>query len=301
MKKIMMLLSLLIISVASFSMKIDGNHIVDSTGNRIELKKYNRVVVMDPAVVEIFYLLGSEDQISAIANTVRNPIWPEEKTSHLKTVGTIIKPSLEQIISHTPDLVIINPMSIGLTKQLEERGLRYIVNEASTFDEILDITEIYGKLTGREAEAGKVVEKQRKTLERIEARVTAEPLGLKGAFLFSTSPMMVFNTNSLPGRVFEFLGIENIADGIPGGRPIISPEYLIESNPNILMGSMAIKSPRDIIATNPFVEATDAGRNKNLMVVDSNKILRASPRIIDAVEELYEELKEGNNNERKNI
>ena len=144
------------------------------------------------------------------------------------------------------------------------------------------------------------MEKQRRTLSRVEARVDAEPLGLKGAFLFSTSPMMAFNSSSLPGMIMEFLGIENITDGLPGGRPIISPEYLIESNPNILMGSMAIKDPSDIIASNPFVRATDAGKGNNLLIVDSNKILRASPRIIDAVEELYEELKEGRIDENKN-
>ncbi|MGL5760345.1 MAG: ABC transporter substrate-binding protein, partial [Cetobacterium sp.] len=104
------------------------------------------------------------------------------------------------------------------------------------------------------------------------------------------SPRMVFSPNSLPGQIFDTLGIENIAKGLPGGRPILSPEFLLAENPDILVGSMAIKNKNDILNSNPVVKQTKAGQKGNIMIIESDKILRGTPRVIDALEELYKEL-----------
>ncbi|MGL5100171.1 MAG: ABC transporter substrate-binding protein, partial [Fusobacteriaceae bacterium] len=125
---------------------------------------------------------------------------------------------------------------------------------------------------------------------KLKEKISEKPLDIKGAFLYSTSPMMVFSSNSLPGEIFATLGIKNIADGLPGGRPILSPEFLISQNPDLLVGSMGISSPQDILNSNPFVKDTKAGKKGNIHILDSRKILRATPRIIDALEDLYGEL-----------
>ena len=70
----------------------------ENKGNR----KYNRIVVIDPAVVEMIYMLGGEDRIVGIAKLENSKIWPEDKTEELKSVGTFINPSLEKIISLKP-------------------------------------------------------------------------------------------------------------------------------------------------------------------------------------------------------
>ena len=62
-------------------------------------KKYDRIVVLDPAVVEMVYLLGGEDKLVGIAKLERSKIWPEEKTEKVESVGTFINPSLEKIIA----------------------------------------------------------------------------------------------------------------------------------------------------------------------------------------------------------
>ena len=72
-----------------------------------ENKKYNRIVVLDPATVEMIYMLGAEDKIVGVANLERSKVWPEEKVAKLESVGTFMNPSLEKINSLKPDLVII--------------------------------------------------------------------------------------------------------------------------------------------------------------------------------------------------
>lgn len=294
MKRIFILISVLIISVQGFALKIEGDSVIDDKGNKIKLKKYYKIIVIDPAVVETIYMVGGEQNIIAIAKTMNQDIWPIEKTKKLSSVGTFYKPSIEKIISYKPDLVVINPMVSDLGKSLKERGITYIINNGNSFDEILDNIEIYGKLTGKEEKSNLVMERYKKKLKIITEKLQKNPLGYKGAFLFSTSPMMAFSSKSLPGQVFKVLGIENIADNLKGGRPIISPEYLISQNPDILLGAMGIKGKNDIINSNPFVIETIAGKKENIAIIESSKILRPTPRIIDTIEDLYEELSSWN-------
>ena len=290
MKKLAILAFTVLMSNFAFALKLGNGFIVDSRGNKVEEKEYKKVLILDPAAVESFYLIEGEKSIVAIADTAKNPIWPQEKTKDLPKAGTIMKPSIEQVLSFTPDLVILNTMSEAFGESLKARKLKFIINEANSFDQILENLEVYGVITGQREKSEKLVQDYKAKLDGIKKKIEEKPLNIKGAFLFSTSPMMVFTPNSLPGQIFDTLGIENIAKGLPGGRPILSPEYLLAQNPDLLVGSMAIKNKNDILNSNPVVKQTKAGQKGNMMIIDSDKILRGTPRVIDALEELYQEL-----------
>ena len=290
MKKIAALILTILTSNLVYALKIENGFIIDSRGNRVEEKEYKRVLILDPAAVEAFYLIGGEKNIVAIADTAKNPIWPQEKTKDLPKAGTIMKPSIEQVLMYSPDLVILNTMSESFGESLKARKLNFIINEANSFEQILDNLKVYGVVTGRKENTDKLIDNYNLKLKTIREKISEKPLNIKGGFLFSTSPMMVFSPNSLPGQIFDTLGIENIAKGLPGGRPILSPEFLLAENPDILVGSMAIKNKNDILNSNPVVKQTKAGQKGNIMIIESDKILRGTPRVIDALEELYKEL-----------
>ncbi|MGL4947608.1 MAG: ABC transporter substrate-binding protein [Cetobacterium sp.] len=290
MKKLILFLLIICVSNLLFALNLENGFIIDSKGNKIVEKKYGKILILDPAAVESFYLIKAEERIVAIADTAKNPIWPKEKTKNLQKAGTIMKPSIEKVLSFKPDLVILNSMSEGFGESLKDKNINFIVNEANSFEEILSNLKIYGILTDKIEESEKIIEDYRLKLKKVDESIKMKPLKLKGAFLFSTSPMMVFTEKSLPGEVFKTLGIENIAKDLPGVRPVLTSEFLLIKNPDILVGSMGIKNKNDILNSNPIVKKTKAGKNKNIIIIDSDKILRGTPRVIDALEELYEEL-----------
>ncbi len=291
MKKIYItLMSIFIYSLSLAALTIEGNSIVDERGNKIKKKRYNRIIVLDPAVVESLYFIQGENSIVAIADTTRTPIWPQEKTKSLPKAGNIMKPSIEKVMSFNPDLVILNAMSESFGESLRNHKINYIVNEGKKIEDILTNLEVFGVLTGNEEKSKIVAQEYKEKLSQIKETISKNPLNLKGGFLFSTSPMMIFSQNSLPGEIFEILGIENISKGLPGSRPIVSSEYLLKENPDILVCSMSIENKEDIIRNNPIIEKVKAGQNSNIFIVESDKILRATPRVIDALEELYKQL-----------
>ena len=290
MRRITLFILMVVGGINVFSLEIKGDTIVDYKKNSIEKKSYKRIVIIDPAVVETFFMIGAENKIVAIANTTTTKIWPEDKTNKLPRIGTITKPSLEHIISYSPDLVVLNPMTSSIEDSLRERKIPFIINSGTNFNEILSNIKVYGVISGNEDNAKILKKSYEEKLDHLTKEIVKKPLNLKGAFLFSSSPLMAFNEKSLPGEVFNILGIENIAENISGDRPILSPEYLIFTNPDILLGSMGISKEEDIIKSNPFIESTNAGRDGNIFLVESDKILRPSPRIIETVIELYNKL-----------
>lgn len=289
-KKLMIAALMLISTKEILALKIENNFVKDNYGNSIEIKEYNKLIVLDPAVVETIYLLNGEEKIVAIGKTAMSKIYPEEKTKDLESVRNISKPSLEKILSYTPDLVILNGMSTKTGETLKSLKIPYLINEAGNIQEILDNINAYGEILGKKEESKKLYEDSAAKLDELKEKIKNKPLGLKGTVLYSVSPMMGFNSKTLPGEVLELLGVENITNSLTGERPIISQEFLLKENPDFLAGAMSIKSVDDIKNSNPAIKEIKAGQKNNIFIVDSNKILRGSPRIFELILEFYDEL-----------
>ena len=291
MKKFLLFIIFLISAINIYSIKIENNMAVDSFGNSVPLKEYNKIIAADPSAVEIFYLIGGEDKISAVAKTKINKIYPEEKTKLLESVGSITRPSIEKIISLNPDLVILNPMGAVKTAELLKKyNIPYFIDRSVTFDEIFLKTKIYGIFTGQEKNAEKLIEDKKNKLDKIKNEI--EDKNLKGVILYSSSPLISFSKETIPSEIMEILKIKNIADSFPHGKKgIISPDVMLTENPDIIIGTMKIHSAEDIVKTNEFLKYSKAYKNNNIYVFESEKILRATPRIADGIEEIYEVVK----------
>lgn len=291
MKKFLLFIIFLISAINIYSIKIENNMAVDSFGNSVPLKEYNKIIAADPSAVEIFYLIGGEDKILAVAKTKINKIYPEEKTKLLESVGSITRPSIEKIILLNPDLVILNPMGAVKTAELLKKyNIPYFIDRSVTFDEIFLKTKIYGIFTGQEKNAEKLIEDKKNKLLKIKNEIKDK--NLKGVILYSSSPLISFSKETIPSEIMEILKIKNIADSFPHGKKgIISPDVMLTENPDIIIGTMKIHSAEDIVKANEFLKYSKAYKNNNIYVFESEKILRATPRIADGIEEIYEVVK----------
>jgi iron complex transport system substrate-binding protein len=267
-----------------------GVFVVDGAGNKAPLKVYRRIVVISPGAVETLYMIGGESVIAGITSG-RDPIWPEEKTRLLPDVGNTARPNLEAVIALEPDLVIGNGMTAALMSDLAARGHTVLLHNADSMADIFNSAVILGQLSGRETEARRLVAEKQAELDAMKAELRAEPLRLKGAFLYSASPIMAFTSGTLPGEILDTLGVENIAAGLNAAQPILAPEYILARNPDFLFGAMSLTKPEDILAADSVILKTQAGREKNIRIIPSSLFLRPSPRIVENLLELYRELK----------
>ena len=271
-------LALLIISmfIISCAKKNDEN------AKKGENKKYNRIVVLDPATVEMIYMLGAEDKIVGVANLERSKVWPEEKVAKLESVGTFTKPSLERIITLKPDLVITSALTDdNLNNGLKSNNIEAKRIQANSIEEIFTNFLKVAKMLGKENEANKIIAEKKAKLEEIKKIATGNK---KGLFVMSASPLMVFGNDNLPNDIMKLLNIKNIAENQKGRNPIVTPEFIIKENPDIII--TLLPNPSQIVATNPQLKNVNAIKNSKFIVVNSSQILRGSPRTIDQIEEI---------------
>ena len=251
-------------------------------GKKEENKKYNRIVVLDPATVEMIYMLGAEDKIVGVANLERSKVWPEEKIAKLESVGTFMKPSLERIITLKPDLVITSALTDdNLNNGLKSNNIEAKRIQANSIEEIFTNFMEVAKMLGKENEANKIIAEKRAKLEEIKKMATGNK---KGLFVMSASPLMVFGNDNLPNDIMKLLNIKNIAENQKGRNPIVTPEFIMKENPDIII--TLLPNPAQIVATNPQLKNVNAIKNNKFIVVNSSQILRGSPRTIDQIEEI---------------
>ena len=271
-------LALLIISmfIISCAKKNDEN------AKKGENKKYNRIVVLDPATVEMIYMLGAEDKIVGVANLERSKVWPEEKVAKLESVGTFMKPSLEKIIALKPDLVIMSALTDdNLNNGLKSNNIEAKRIQANSIEEIFTNFLEVAKILGKENEANKIIAEKKAKLEEIKKMAA---INKKGLFVMSASPLMVFGNDNLPNDIMKLLNIKNIAENQKGRNPIVTPEFIIKENPDMII--TLLPNPSQIVTTNPQLKNVNAIKNNKFIVVNSSQILRGSPRTIDQIEEI---------------
>ena len=250
-------------------------------------KKYDRIVVLDPAVVEMVYLLGGEDKLVGIAKLERSKIWPEEKTEKVESVGTFINPSLEKIIALKPDLVIESfHSSDAIDKSLTSNNIEIIKIQANSIEDIFKNFQKVAKILGKEKEAEKIIAEKKQKIEEIKKIDTTEK---KGLFILAPTPMRVFGKGTLPNDIMEMLNIKNIAAGMEGMSPTLTPEYIIKENPDIIL--TFVKDPQEIVKANPQIKDISAIKNNKFVVLETGQILRGSPRMIDYIADVYQKTK----------
>ncbi|WP_338972392.1 ABC transporter substrate-binding protein [Fusobacterium nucleatum] len=290
MKKLITFICFVFFTVSSFAIKVENNQILDDYGNKIEAKEYKKIIVTDPGVIEILFKIGGEKSIVAIAKTSRSKIHPSDKVDKLVSIGNVSNLNLEKVVEYKPDLIVVSSMMLRNVEAIKKMGYKVIVSNASNLNGILDVISVTGIISGKKDEAEKLRKECSLKLEKIEKENTKKTSKLKGAILFSTSPMSAFSEDSIPGDVLKHLGVTNIAANVPGQRPILSPEYILKENPDFLAGAMSLDDPQQIIEASNVIPKIKAGKNKNIFILDSSVILRSSYRIFDEMEVLKEKL-----------
>ncbi|MCD8213565.1 MAG: ABC transporter substrate-binding protein [Campylobacter sp.] len=275
-KKIKILTAL----IAIFAVFALGTTVTDTPSKK-------RLVILDPAVVEMMYMLGAEDQIAAISTLTMSKIWPEDKTVLLKDVGTYTKPNFEKIVELKPDLVVTSFHSAGVNEDLKKFNLPTLTLKADSVDMICSNIEQIGKITGKEQKARELIESIK---QKFKTYGDGALKGKKIITMFSATPITAFSSKTLPGDIFARLGLINLADGLQGATPIVSPEFILSANPDfiVLVGGMG--GSDNFLKENPALAKTNAAKNGKILTFPSSILLRGTPRIGEGADKIYNEL-----------
>ncbi|TKX32956.1 helical backbone metal receptor [Campylobacter aviculae] len=245
-----------------------------------------RIIVLDPASVETLFMLNADDQIVGIASLQHSNIYPEDKTSKIPSVGTFSNPSVEKILSLKPSLVILSSYSLNLKEKLDNFGIKNINLKAERLDDIKDNIQTLSKITQKEEQGKKLLQNFENNLKNLEKN----PLNKSAIYLYSSKPLMAFNDNSLIADILKLIGIKNLSPKSDIARPIISAEYILKQNPDLLILGINANH-QSLLNSNTLLKNTKAAKTDRIYSYKNTHILlRLSPKITDRIKEFKTKL-----------
>ncbi len=154
--------------------------------------------------------------------------------------------SMETTLNIAPDIAILAPFQYDTLGEnidkLERAGIKVVVLDynAQTLDKHIKSTEILGLITGNETRAEELINEYKSAYNEVENRVsklTEEEkkrvyveLGNKGASQVGNS-----YGNYMWGSLVSTAGGINIAEGKVESYGALSPEYILSSNPEMII------------------------------------------------------------------
>jgi iron complex transport system substrate-binding protein len=263
--------------------------LTDQTGRRVDVPEHPaRIVSLSPAVTETLYLLGLGDKVVGVTDSCEYPPEAKQKTS----VGSTLNPSIEKILTLKPDLVIGSPQANRreTAEQLARVGIPLYGITAQTVDGTLVSIADLGRAVSREAEATDLVRKLQARIDSVARRAQGRrpPRVL---FVVWFRPLMTAGSQTFLSDVIRRAGGEPLGSGLQGEWPKLSVEEALRLQPDVILFPQTQAFAPNLkefqtLAGWKDMQAVKAGR----IYFVSDTIVRASPRLVDALEEVARDL-----------
>jgi len=255
----------------------------DDLGNEVTFfEPPKRIVSLAPSNTEILFALGLNSEIIGVTEFCDYP----EEAKKKEKIGGFSNPNLEKIYSLKPDFVFGirgNPKDtlINLTK-LNFNVLAY---DPVNVDELLNLIELIGKIVDKREEAYNLINKMEE--KRNSLINNAKLLPKKRVYLeLWNNPYMSVGENSYLDKIIEEMGGINIAKKAKGDWPILSQEFIINENPEVIIIAYMGQNIDEVLKR-PGWENIDAIKNKRVYYINPDLLFRLGPRIVDGMEELF--------------
>ena len=210
----------------------------DALGQEFTLEKPERVVVMIGSFADVWVLAGGEDTMAATANDA----WESyglELGEHTVNIGSPMKPNGELVLAAEPDLVIassLSPSNLELRETFQNAGIPAAYFDVSSFQDYLDLLELFTRLTGHPEnfeKYGTAVREQVEAAARRTAALDFAPTVL--TIQVSGSSVKVKNSeDNVLGPMLKELGFLNIADRDGALLEELSLEAILQADPDFI-------------------------------------------------------------------
>lgn len=258
-----------------------GIDLTDDRGQTIHFSRAPlRIVSLLPSLTEAVCEVGA---CTRLVGTDRYSNWPKSVDS-LPKLGGIEDATVERIVALHPDVVLL-AQSARAIDRLEELGIPVVALRTNTFADAHRVLNLIAQMVGtpdRGAAAWQNVE------ARIAAAAARVPEGWRGRRVFfevSEAPHGA-SASSFIGELLARLGLANVVPASLGPFPMLSPEYVVRAQPDLVMAStseLAGMASRPGWAT---LIALKAGHTCGFPAAAYEILIRPGPRLGEAADQI---------------
>jgi iron complex transport system substrate-binding protein len=228
--------------------------IVDATGSQVNVTlPVERIVSLNPGLTELVCALGCADRV---VGRDENSVFPDSISGKPVAGQNSYDPNMEVLLEMAPDVVIADSMlsyNAETLEKLKSAGLPVIIEEPSTVSRMKIITSNFGLVLGKEEKAEEINEYiasyENLVNDRIKDLTSSEK---PSVYIEWYMTWQSFGEGSVGNEIIVDAGGVNIASGITNAAPTLSPEYVVEQNPDVIIRMIS----GDLIGNATGFEAT---------------------------------------------
>jgi len=235
-----------------------------------------RIISLDKSMTETLCMLGLKHRIVGIGGYSHDIEEVKGKTIVGRGFGDI---NIETVISLKPDLIFCwrgHDSDI-----LKDRGFRLFVIRPFNLNEIIETLERVGRITGCSEKANAIAQTMRKRRDTVLEKISKAP-NRPSVFFEDRKPLTTRSTGSLAHDLIILAGGKNIAEGLSGSFPRVDNEFVITTNPEIIILEDDGAQEKEI-EKRPGWKNISAIKNKRVHVLKS-WYTHYSPLCIDGLE-----------------
>jgi len=256
----------------------------DDMGREISLPKVpTRIVSIAPANTEFLFALGLEDKIVGVTDWCNYPAAALSK----EKVGDFLNPSLEQIVSLKPDLVVAASLHKEVVLQLDALNIPTIVLDALSIEQVLANADLLGVATGATKAANKLKQDIQDVLKEVADKVAAVKTEDRPVVYYEVwyDPIMTAGPGTFIDELITKAGGINVAGATHGKYPVMALEELLTKQPDVIFYGHAMETAEQLMnrANWGGIPAIQTG---SIYLLDEDVILRPGPRIAHGLLEM---------------
>lgn len=263
--------------------------LTDDRGRSIRLDHFaTRIISLSPHITELIFTAGAGSKLVGVS---RYSDYPDAART-VQDVGDSSSLDLERIIALKPDLVIAwqSGNAPSDVEKLEKLGITVFVTEATRLEDVPRLLRAAGKLAGTSIHAEPAANDYEEELRRIE-RSYSDRRKISVFQIIWHQPLMTVNGNHIISNIIEICGGINVFASAPSLTPVISPENLVEADPQAIISSaspeFAEAGAEDLLRRFPQMGAM---RNDHLFFVHPDLLHRQTVRMLQAAKSVCAQL-----------
>lgn len=241
-----------------------------------------RIVSLSPTATETLFAVGAGDQVVAVDQASNFP------ASAPRTGLSGLNADAATIGGHNPDLVIAPDNATKLAEGLRAIDVPVLLTPAAkNLNGAYKQIETIGRATGHTEQAKDVTRRMRKDIAKIVKDTPKPPRPM--TYYHEISPDHYSATSqSFVGSVYSQFGLTNIADQPDNNFPQLSPEHIIQANPDLifLADTKCCQVTAPSVAARPGWDTLNAVRAGQIVELDDDLAGRWGPRVVDMVRKI---------------
>jgi iron complex transport system substrate-binding protein len=262
-------LSLLVAAAAQAQIAVRDDRGVE---HRFE-RSPQRIVTLLPSLTETVCALGA---CGRLVGTDRYSNWPASVQA-LPKLGGLDDALLERIVALKPE-VVLAASSTRAVGRLEQLGIPVLAFDSDRHEQVRTSLQRIGSLLGTPAQAEAAWAAIEAEFASAAAAVPARLQGRTVYFEADSTPYAA-GAASFVGQTLARLKLENIAPASMGAFPKLNPEFIVRSQPHVIM---AVRRNADEMKGRPGWTQLQALQSGRICAFDSERyelLTRPGPRL----------------------